>query len=108
MTVGALAILITHSSGGLKGVPAGARPIPFVNKVDNAEKLRDARQVARLCLREERVERVVIGSIRSSWPIREVHRRVTAVVLAAGQSERMGKTNSCYPGARVLCWAKPS
>lgn len=98
MTVEALATLITHPAGGMKGLPTRARMIPLINKVESAEKLASARLVAGRILQGERVERVVIGAMKDPQPVVEVHRRITAVVLAAGESERMGQTK------QLLSW----
>jgi molybdenum cofactor cytidylyltransferase len=97
LTPEAVAALLTHPQGGLKNAPAGARIIPLLNKAETAEQLAAARQIARLALRERRIERVVIGAIQSEQPVREVVRRVTAVVLAAGESRRMGRQKLLLP-----------
>jgi len=92
-----VATLLVHSEGGLKGVPAGARVIPFINKVETAAQLDAARQIARLALHDPRIMQVVIGAAKTELPAREAHRRVTAVVLAAGQAKRMGRTKQLLP-----------
>ena len=97
LTAAAAATLFTHSQGGLKNVLAGARVIPFINKVETAEQLDDARQIAHLALQNRRIDRVVIGALRSGRPVREVHQRVTAVVLAAGRAARMAQTKQLLP-----------
>jgi molybdenum cofactor cytidylyltransferase len=95
------ALLLTHSQGGMKGVPDGAQVIPLINKVETPEQLATARQIAHHILRmthdASRIPQVVIASLKSDPPIREVQRRVTAVVLAAGQSKRMGQTKQLLP-----------
>lgn len=91
MTERALARLLTHHDGGMKGIPQEARVVPFLNKVDSEELLEKARRVARFILEEDRIDRVISGAIRSERPVREIHRRVTAIVLAAGRSSRMGR-----------------
>lgn len=95
------AALLAHPQGGLKGVPAGARVIPFINKVETAAQLTTARKIAYHVLRMThdalRITQVVIGAVQSEQPIREVHKRVTAVILAAGQSSRMGQTKQLLP-----------
>ena len=73
-----------------------------MNKVESLNELAVARKVARIVLKEERVQRVVIGALRSQQPVREVQRRVTAVVLSAGESQRMGKTK------QLLRWGASS
>ncbi|MCP4428065.1 MAG: putative selenium-dependent hydroxylase accessory protein YqeC, partial [Chloroflexi bacterium] len=95
------ATLLTHPQGGLKGAPESARVIPFINKVETAVQLAAARQIAFHILRimddASRIPQVVIGAAKSDHPVREVHQRVTAVVLAAGQSKRMGQTKQLLP-----------
>lgn len=98
LTTAAMAALLTHEQGGLKGVPAGARAVPFVNKGETGAQVKAARQVARLALQAApQIEQVVIGAVRTERPVREVYRRVTAVVLAAGQGSRMGQTKQLLP-----------
>ncbi|MCB8978057.1 MAG: putative selenium-dependent hydroxylase accessory protein YqeC [Ardenticatenaceae bacterium] len=92
LSVNEVARLIAHPQGGLKGVPDGARVVPFINKVETAVQLTAARQIAQQLLKTPRIEQVVIGATRTDQPVREVHRRVTAVILAAGEGKRMGLT----------------
>ncbi len=99
------AVLLTHPHGGLKNVPPGARVIPFVNKVETDEQLTAARQIAyhvlRLTPHASRLTQVVLGAVQSDRPVREVHSRVTAVVLAAGQSSRMGQVKQLLPWGKT-------
>jgi molybdenum cofactor cytidylyltransferase len=97
LTSEAVAQILTHPLGGLKSVPAEARVIPLLNKVDSPERLTLAREIARLTLREPRIERVVLGAMQADEPVREVWGRITAVVLAAGESKRMGQTKQLLP-----------
>jgi molybdenum cofactor cytidylyltransferase len=97
MTVRALARLMTHQNGGLKGIPQKARVVPFLNKVDSDDLLDKARGLARLILEEDQINRVISGAIRSNRPVREIHRRITAIVLAAGLSTRMGRPKLLLP-----------
>jgi molybdenum cofactor cytidylyltransferase len=92
-----VARLLTHPQGGLKEVPANARVIVFINKVETADQLQTARQIAQAVLQSHRIERVVIGALKTVQPVREVHQRVTAVILAAGQGKRMGETKQLLP-----------
>ena len=96
-SVNSIATLIAHPQGGLKGVPDGARVVPFINKVETAMQLRAARQIAQQLLQSPRIERVVIGAAKSDQPVREVQQRVTAVILAAGEGKRMGQTKQLLP-----------
>lgn len=97
LTEEALATLITHPAGGKKDLPETARMIPLINKVESAEKLTAARRIAGQILQDDRVEQIVIGAMKELQTVVEVHRRVTALVLAAGESERMGQTKQLLP-----------
>ena len=90
LSVENVAGLIAHPQGGLKNVPDGARVVPFINKVETPVQLHAARQIARHLLHTPRIERVIIGATKTAEPVREVHQRVTAVILAAGEGRRMG------------------
>jgi molybdenum cofactor cytidylyltransferase len=92
-----LAWLVTHPDGVLKGIPEQARIIPLLNKVENEEQLIAARQTAHDILKSGRIEQVVLGALRTAQPVVEVQRRVTAVVLAAGEAKRMGQTKQLLP-----------
>ena len=81
----------------MKGVPAGARVIPLINKVESDAALGAARETAARLLREPRVEAVALGAVRAAEPVREVWGRVAAVVLAAGRSSRMGQPKPVLP-----------
>lgn len=97
LTPAGLAVLLGSPDGGLKGAPAGARVVPLLNKVETAVALAGARETARLLLDHPRVGQVVLGAVRTEQPVREVHRRVTAAVLAAGLSSRMGQNKLALP-----------
>ncbi len=101
LTAEETAVLLTHPRGGLKNVPPQARVIPFINKVETAAQLTAARQIAQYALHNtqyaSRIPQVVLGAVQSDQPVREVHSRVTAVVLAAGQSSRMGRVKQLLP-----------
>jgi molybdenum cofactor cytidylyltransferase len=105
--------LMTHPQGGWQGRPPHARAVLFINKVTTAVQLEQARQIAQLALANEGLERVVIGKAddgqrttddgqsstiyRPSSIVCEVWRPVTAVILAAGQGKRMGRTKQLLP-----------
>ena len=83
--------VLTHPQGGLKNIPAGARAVVLVNQVDDDSRLSDARTLAHELLACERIGGVAIGATQNATnPIRETHRRVAAIVLAAGAGTRMG------------------
>jgi molybdenum cofactor cytidylyltransferase len=104
MTTSALAALMSHPDGGLKGAPGEARVVPLLNKVTTSEQSLAAGEVARLLLKNERIDSVVIGAVREPVPVRAIQRRVTAVVLAAGEGRRMGQSKQLLPwgGTTVL------
>jgi molybdenum cofactor cytidylyltransferase len=89
--------LLTHPQGGLKDAPAAAQIIPFINKVHTPAQLAAAQQIARRALAAPRVAQVVIGAAQAEAPVQAVVARVTAVVLAAGESRRMGEIKQLLP-----------
>lgn len=58
---GDLVTVLTHTNGGLKGVPADARVTPLLNMVDDADLESVARKVASGLLGHPQIERVVLG-----------------------------------------------
>jgi len=86
VTVEMVATVLSHPQGGLKGLPGQAKAIPILNSGWGKERigshtrircipsplLDEARQIAHLVLRSERVERVVIASLRAPEPVLEV------------------------------------
>jgi probable selenium-dependent hydroxylase accessory protein YqeC len=70
----AIATLITHPEGIIKGSPTNARIIPLINKMDLAQDLSQARDLACRILekRHPQIKRVVLGQVRFPEPIVEV------------------------------------
>lgn len=92
--------VIAHVEGGLKDKPLTAHCIVFVNQVETDEQLESARPLARLLLGYAGIDAVAIGAAhaRRADPIRETHRRVAAIVLAAGAGTRMeGRVKQLLP-----------
>ena len=90
--------VIANREGGLKDKPHAARVIALVNQVENAGQLDAARVLARLLLKYNEIDAVAIGAVRNQDPIRETHRRVAAIVLAAGSGTRMkGRIKQLLP-----------
>ena len=85
-----VAAVLAHPQGGAKGLPPGARLVPFLNKAEDETTVVQARRIARLLLAYPRVDRVVIGAAQAADPVREVWSRVAAVILAAGEGKRFG------------------
>lgn len=92
-----VASVLAHSSGGLKNVPAHARRMALINKVESPDGVGGARQVASLLLGSGRYSGVVLAKVRREPPVVEVWGKVAAVVLAAGQSSRMGQLKQVMP-----------
>lgn len=63
--------VLLHPRGYRKNIPHCCRWVPFINKVESAEELKDARELA-LLLGRGGTERVVIGAARELVPVREV------------------------------------
>lgn len=97
LTYAGLAQIMSHPAGGLKHAPDAALVITFLNKVEIEERRVQARKAAQLMLRSARIGRVVLGAVRRPAAPIEVWRRVTAVVLAAGTSSRMGANKMLLP-----------
>ena len=91
-----VAAVLTDFQGGLKGLPIGARLVPFINKVDFGT-LALAHELADHLLACQEVESVAMGSVTHGDPVVEVWSRVAAVVLAAGASSRFGSLKQLLP-----------
>ncbi|MCB8943799.1 MAG: putative selenium-dependent hydroxylase accessory protein YqeC [Ardenticatenaceae bacterium] len=111
LTAADVAALLVHPAGGMKNVPERARVIPLINKVETESHLQTARQIAHHSLvpspqslvsisaaTHSPISHIVLGAIKTPQPIREVQRRVTAVILAAGEAKRMGQMK------QLLAW----
>jgi molybdenum cofactor cytidylyltransferase len=95
-----VAQVLRDDTMGLKGVPESARVVGFINQTPDKGYMKTrARQIAKLALRSPRFTGVALGSIRNADSILEVHRPIGAVVLAAGQSTRMGQPKMLLPWA---------
>ncbi|MFC1910708.1 selenium cofactor biosynthesis protein YqeC [Chloroflexota bacterium] len=69
-----VAILATHPEGLTKGSPPQARIIPFINKMDMEGALLKGRELAEevFKFRHPQIDRVVLGQVRATIPIKEV------------------------------------
>ena len=97
LTPTALATLLTHREGGAKALPPRARFVVCLNKVGTEARLAAARLTAQLALRQAVVERVLLTTLQEQPVVREIHQRVTGIVLAAGEASRMGHTKQLLP-----------
>ncbi len=80
LTPADVARLLTHPKGGLKGIPASARAIPFINKVEAKAHVAAAEEIAQRALDSERVDRVVVGAAQQEEPVR-------AVIVRPGETD---------------------
>ena len=93
-----LAQVLRDDDLGLKGIPDRARVVAFLNQTPERGYLRGrARMIARLTLQSKRIHGVAMGSVRSAEPVHELQRSVGAIVLAGGQSSRMGEPKVLLP-----------
>jgi molybdenum cofactor cytidylyltransferase len=67
-----VARVLAHPDGGRKGVPAGARVIAVVNKVESLPDRAPARETAERLLREPAIRSVVLAALRARNPVLEV------------------------------------
>jgi molybdenum cofactor cytidylyltransferase len=68
VTVEIIARVLLHPLGGRKNAPAGARLVALLNKVETAERLAQARQLAELLLATGVYPRVLVGSLADASP----------------------------------------
>ena len=80
LTPADVARLLTHPEGGLKGIPAAARAIPFINKVEVEGQFAAAKEIAQQALDSERVASVVVGAAQHAEPVR-------AVIVRPGEAD---------------------
>ena len=96
-----LAQVLRDKKLGLRGVPAGARVIVFLNRTPERGYVRGrARMIARLSLQSDRVSAVALGAVRGAEPVYELQRRVGALVLATGDATGGAPERLLAPGER--------
>lgn len=82
--------VLRHPSGGMKNIPDGARKVVLLNQVDTPEQAGLAKGIAKALLRE--YESVVVASLlKLEDEVSAVHTNVAGVVLAGGESQRIGR-----------------
>src|SRR5262245_32026674 len=70
-----VARVLGHPEGGRKGVPAGARVVALINKVETLSDRTPARETAERLLREPAIGSVFLTALRGEEPVLEVYRR---------------------------------
>ena len=70
-----VARVLAHPEGGRKNVPARARVVVLINKVETLADREPARETAARLLREPAIEAVVLAAARADEPVLEVCRR---------------------------------
>ena len=70
-----VARVLAHPEGGCKGVPAGARVVVMINKVDGMDDRGPAREAAARLLREPAIDRILFTAVRADPAVVEVWRR---------------------------------
>ena len=66
-----VARVLSHTDGGAKGLPAGARLVPLLNKVDTGD-MRTAGAIAEKLLAYPIVDSVIVGSMDREPPVRKM------------------------------------
>jgi probable selenium-dependent hydroxylase accessory protein YqeC len=74
LTYEAISRILSQEDGILRGTPASARVVVFVNKVDLRDGIRKGREFARLVLDsgDPRIERIILGQVELSPPVVEI------------------------------------
>ena len=72
ITPAIVARVLAHPQGGRKGVPAGARVVVLINKVESLPDRAPARETAERLLREPAIHSVVLASLRAPGAVLEV------------------------------------
>jgi molybdenum cofactor cytidylyltransferase len=70
-----VAVVLAHPQGGRKGVPAGARVVPLINKVEDEAQLQTAREIAERLMGMEGIEGVAIGAVAKDDPVVQIYYR---------------------------------
>lgn len=67
-----VARVLAHPQGGRKGVPAGARVVALINKMESLPDRSPGRETAERLLREPAIESVVLAALREEESVLEV------------------------------------
>ena len=83
--------LLTHGNGALKTVPERAQVRAILNKAETQKAVERGREIAKLTLKTDRIEAVILAQVQQADPVVEVHGRIAGIILAAGGSRRFGR-----------------
>lgn len=72
ITPALVARVLAHPEGGRKGVPAGARVVVLINKVESLPDRAPAHETAERLLRDPAIHAVVLAAVRGAEPVLEV------------------------------------
>lgn len=67
-----VASVLAHREGGRKGVPAGARFVVLINKVESLSDRAPAHETAQRLLQNRAIQSVVLAALRAAEPVLEV------------------------------------
>ncbi|MFW5713318.1 MAG: selenium cofactor biosynthesis protein YqeC [Brevefilum sp.] len=87
-----LEVVLSSKKGGLKSIPEGVRRVCFLNQAEGEALQEEGRRLARDL--DRTFERVLVGSLHQpgqNGPIFSVHAQTAGVILAAGESDRLGR-----------------
>ncbi len=70
-----VASVLASPQGGRKNVPAGARVVPLINKVESEAQLQTAREIAERLIGMEGIDGVVIGAVAKDDPVIQAYCR---------------------------------
>jgi molybdenum cofactor cytidylyltransferase len=86
ITPQAVADVLTHREGGLKGIPEGARTAALLNQADAMHSQDMAHTLARLIV--DRYKQVLIASLLRTVELIAVYKPIAGIILAAGSASR--------------------
>ena len=75
ITPDVVACVLAHPEGGRKGVPAGARVVALINKVESLPDPTPAYETAERLLRDPAIAAVVLAAVRAENPVLKVYSR---------------------------------
>src|SRR5262249_16417193 len=67
--------VLAHPDGGRQGVPADARVVVVINKVDSLPDRKPAHETAERLLRDRAIHAVILAALRRDDPVIETHTR---------------------------------